>query len=489
MTYNFKELFLNNHSPKQTMIKNLFWLAMTQGSRVFRLLIVIYAARLLGTAEYGLLSYALALLGMLSLFADIGISDLLTRDIAAQKDQRPDYFAAAFWLKILLIVLTGLAIFLIGPHLTRIEAVQPLIYLAILLMAFDNMRDLILAYLRGTERMELETLIVMIMNLAMAGFGLIILLWAPNAKNLLTVYVLSSAASLLAAAVISRKIFRGIFRNFKKALAMEILWNCWPIAVSIGFSAMFGLDIIMLGWWRTAPEIGWYSAGQRMVQILYVFPTLIMTAIFPALSAIIKNRDQYKEKLINETSMVLVFCFTLPVIAAGIVLSRPIFQLVFGEQYLPGVPAFQVLLINLGFIFPGMILNSLVLAHNQQKKIMKYAVGASLANIILCIVLIPKFGIVGAALAALAAQALNYSLILHEIKKISHFETLPKLKKVAFASVAAGLLSFGLNQAGTPVLATLIVAAGAYAGILFLLKEAILSESIQTFRSFNHDDL
>ena len=208
MITRFKELLLQNRSAKQTIAKNIFWLSASQGSRILRMLILIYAARVLGTTEYGLFSYILSLLSILSLFSDIGIGPLLSREIAGHKDKeiQNQYFATSFWLRILCISITSLGIIIIAPHISKIESAKPLINIAVFFVIFDNIREIIFAYIRGLAKMELETLIVTIMNITMALAGFFVLMWQPSAKGLLLIYIISSAASLSTGIIIVRKI-------------------------------------------------------------------------------------------------------------------------------------------------------------------------------------------------------------------------------------------------------------------------------------------
>ena len=241
---------------------------------------------------------------------------------------------------------------------------------------------------------------------------------------------------------------------------------------------MTNIDIVMLGWWRTPAEIGLYSAGQKIIQVLYTLPGLLAAGIFPTLSAIIKDNNPQKEKALIEKSMTMVFFFTLPVMIGGIILSQPIFKFIYGTQYLPGVPIFRILLLNLFFNFPGIIIFSLVLAHNQQNKMVKYVVTASLTNIILNILFIPIWGIIGSAIATLIAQTINVRLTWREIKKVSHFNTLLHLKKMALSAIVMGIFSFIMNEFGIQVIANVALSALIYLGFLFILKEKMIREFI-----------
>ncbi|MBI4050167.1 MAG: flippase [Candidatus Doudnabacteria bacterium] len=405
------------------IVKNFFWLSLTQGSRILRLIAVIYAARLLGAPEYGRFAYILGLLSILALFADSGLSELLTRDIARHKDRQSEYFVASFWLKTLLIVLTAALIYALGPYVTKIEMVRPLLYLSILLMAFDNLRELLIGYLRGLQRMEIETAIIAAMNLAILLGVLLALPWQPRAQTLLIIYILGSGLAVLLAGMFSRKIFVGIFRDFRATLAREILKNSWPLAAVIGLGTLYGLDMVMLGWWRTAGEIGLYSAGQRIVQGLAIVPTLIATAIFPALSSAVQNNEQEKARAINKKALAIVSLFTVLAVAGGIIFRQPIIRLFFGPEYAPAATSFAILLASALLTFPGALLVNIILAHNEQRRVVKYAVAGTGINLILNFLLIPPLGIAGAATATAIALAVNYALVWRAanqiIKKVS----------------------------------------------------------------------
>ncbi len=487
MTEKFKNIFLANNNPTQTIFKNIFWLSVSQISRLLRVGTLLYAARALGTSEYGVFAYILSIVGIFSIFSDMGVNGLLVRDTANHPERRREYFATSFWIKISLVALTCLLLFICAPHFIKIEAALYLIPIAGLLIIFDAVRDFIVAYIRGLEKMEGETLIVTVLNVVLAILGFTILVLYPSAEALLIVYTASSAVATLVSIVLARKQIFQIRNSFQKNIAQEIFKNGWPIALAGAFGLlMLNVDIIMLGLWRSASEIGLYAAGQKIVQVLYSVPALISIAIFPTTAAIIKTGDMEKEKVLNEKSMSAIFLFVIPLVVGGILLGKPIFSFVFGPEYIEGAVAFSLLLVNIFFIFPGVIIANLVLAHNQQGKMFKYVIAAALVNILLNIILIPKIGIVGAALATLVAQAINYGFTWYQIRKVSPFALFAHLQKAVIAVIFMGTASYLLNSLGFHVLGTIAVSATVYIGSLFILKEKTLSDLGGMVRQFRN---
>ncbi|MBI2514584.1 flippase [Candidatus Wolfebacteria bacterium] len=487
MLSRLKSFLFENKGTRQTVTKNVFWLSVSHiGSRLIRAIIIIYAARVLGAAEYGVFSYVLSFAGFFTVFADIGVNSLLTRDVASHPGERARHFAASFWIKAALLALTTLLIIFVAPKLTNIKEAAVLIPLVAFLTLFDNIREFVLSYFRGLQKMEWEAFIVTIMNVAIVIAGFIILYFFKTAKALLLSYFASVGLAALLSIFILRSQFAGIFRYFDKKLIWRTFTFCWPIAFSgtLGFF-MLNTDLVMLGWWRTPAEIGYYSASQRIVQIFYILPSLLASAIFPTLSRFVGQGEKEKAKILNEKSFTLAFLVGIPLILGSIILGKPIIELVFGKEYLAGVLSFQILITTLFFIFPGALLGNLVLAHNKQRRAVNYQLIGATGNIVFNWFLIPSYGMAGSAVATLIAQALNIGLTWNFLLKIDSFYILPHLKKIIAAAALMGISSFLFSQAGLNIIINIITSVIIYFGLLFLLKEKVLKEIKLLFNNLN----
>ena len=473
----FKNIFLQNRDLKQKMFKNIFWLSVSQISRFLRTITLLYSARILGAEEYGAFSYILGVVGIFSIFSDLGINALITRDAAGDKFRQREYFATGFWIKTLLAVFTSVMFWLFAPYVVKVPYASQFILLGAFLMLFDNLRDFLIAYLRGMEKMEKETLIVTILNVTLAISGFLILMSKPTAKDFFFIYTLSSLIATLFATIITRNEIRYALINFKKSMVLEIFKNGWPIAVAGIFGLiMSNIDIFILGIYHKTNEIGLYSAGQKIIQVLYLLPTLLASGVFPGLAYIIKQKNLDQEKNLNEKSIGAVLLFTIPLVVGGIILADPIFKLLFGHEYTGGIYAFMVLLVSTLIIFPGIMITNLVLAHNEQRALLKFTISASILNVVLGIILIPKHGIMGAAVASFFAQIINYVFAWHKMKKVGSFEILPRMKKVVVASIFMGVVTMMMQIIGLHVLINVFISVIIYFSILFILKEELLRE-------------
>ena len=86
------------------------------------------------------------------------------------------------------------------------------------------------------------------------------------------------------------------------------------------------------------------------------------------------------------------------------ILSPQIIKILYGNQYLPAVPALQILIWNVVLIYIGFIYSVALKAANKQRVVMYAVAGGGLFSIILNFILIPKFGLDGAAIATVISQ-------------------------------------------------------------------------------------
>lgn len=240
-----------------------------------------------------------------------------------------------------------------------------------LLVIFDNFREFCIAFFRAKEKMELEAVINTSMNIIITIIGLIVIYFSQTAEAITFSYVGSAGAGFLAAVFILREEFTKIISNFDRNLIRPLIKLAWPIAVSGLLGAfMMNVDIIMLGWLRSAQEIGFYSAGQKIVQLFYTLPAIIATALFPVLSRAVGNKEYQKATLIMEKGMATVFAIALPLTIGGIILGKPIINFLYGQEYLPSVLTLQILLITILVIFPQMLLSNLCLPTINKKNLL-----------------------------------------------------------------------------------------------------------------------
>jgi O-antigen/teichoic acid export membrane protein len=468
-------ILFKNISTGQTIIKNSFWLTLSEVlSRLIKIVLIIYAARILGTSGYGVFSYVLSTTGLITVTADIGITTFLTRQISRERKVNAAYIATAFAMKLVFVVIGALILIIAVPLITKIEGVVALIPFMILLVLFDCIRDIVLAIVRGREIMQSEAGIYIFTNAVIVALGLFAIFYFRSSASLIIAYTIGNFIGSSVAFLLYKKYFVNIWRYFNRGLIKQIFVESWPYALlSLLGVIMMNTDIIMLGSLGEASDVGLYSAAYKPVDIMYVIPGIFVSALLPAMSRMVKEQNK---KLRNtlEKSISTMFLMGLPIVAGGIILSQNIINFLFGSQYIEAVLTFKILLLTVLIVFPGLVISHTIFAYNKQKSFIGFLLFGVIANILLNAIFIPKYGIVGSAIATVCALFIANSFVWAKMKKISYFVILPHIKKILLATAVMSLITAVAQSSGFNMFINIILSAALYFLILKTMKEPLL---------------
>ncbi|OGI95633.1 hypothetical protein A2917_03730 [Candidatus Nomurabacteria bacterium RIFCSPLOWO2_01_FULL_42_17] len=471
-----KFLFVNTNT-KQTIVKNAFWLFTGEAAgRLIKLGLIVYAARELGAGGWGIFAYALSIASLLMIFSDIGIENLVAREISQRKDDHKMFISAAFLLKSIVLTISIALVIFISPYISNITEARGLFLTIAVIFFFDVIRNMGFAINRVMEKMEREMLTKVIMNFVILGLGIALININPSPLSLAIAYATGSVAgALLILFFIRKSIVEFITKTNTEAIKL-VLKTALPFAlIALVGSIMANTDIFMLGIWKAPEDIGLYAAAQRFFSFIVIIPSMIATASFP-LMARLANKDNEKFKITLEKILAIFMLIGMPTAFGGLILANQIIPLVFGQAYLGAIPVFQILMIMLLVSFPLLVLINSIFVYNQQKKLVMANIFGVVMNVILNFFLIPKFGITGAAAATLASTAMITLIMWKKMKKINNFEIIPRLKKTFVATIIMVFFIFTLKYFGAHVVLNIIISSIIYFSTLLLLRESTFKE-------------
>ncbi len=470
-----KAFFFKNTSNKQIIAKNAFWLFASEAtSRILKVVLVIYAVRMLGARDWGVFSYALSLGSLLMICSDIGLSGLITREIIQRKEGFSSFIATAFALKSALVVLSTTIVVLCGPLVSHIPEAQSILPLIALTLFFDATRDFILYINTAFEKMERDMLVKSMMSITTVIVGVVLLHINAVPRSVAIGYMVGSGiGSILALWSIGRDIRTVLGKVDPKLLRTVIVTTLPFAAISLINTVMANTDIYLLGIWRDATEIGLYSSAQRIYQLILMIPVIISTAAFPLLSRLAStNNEQFAVVLGKITASM--FMIGLPVSVGGIILAPELIGLIFGPGFEHAVPILQVLLVMLLAAFPLVLFSNSVFAYNGQGRLaLIYSLGL-VGNALLNILLIPLFGALGSAIATLVSTSIITGLVWKRLYTMTAFHVCTRLGRSCIALIfMIGTLVIGDTL---PLVVHILLAAGVYIGILVVLREPLVGE-------------
>lgn len=475
-----KNLLFRNTTTRQTVAKNTFWLTVSDiGGRLLRAIVIIYAARVLGTAGWGIFSYVLSLTALLTVFSDIGIGPIIVREGARLKEkpeERKQMLSAAFLIRIVLVAGGIFLIFLAAPHLVADPSVKKLLPFAVFIFALDAIRNFGFSLIRALEKMEVEAALYLLTNAAIVAFGFFFLILNAHVISFAAAYTLGVGVGTIATVYTLRAEFKNVFARFPLRLVKYILAAGWPLALSgILGGLMIDTDVLIIGWFRSAEDVGLYSAAQRIVQLLYAIPAILVASLLPTFSRL-AGKDDAKFKRGLESALWLAYMVAIPLAVGGVLLGKEIIGFTFGAEYAGASLSFQILITTLLVNFSAVILSSVLFTYDKQKRLISYMAIGGVSNIALDLVLIPAYGIAGSAAATFMAQLAGNAYLWFAVRPIVQPSVIPRLKKILAASALMGIAAFALNSLGLHVLFSIGISAVAYFGILHILREPLAQE-------------
>ena len=462
------------------IVKNTLWLTGGEVTgRLIRAVLVIYAARTLGASDWGTFSYVLSLAALFTLFADAGLGAVLTRELVKYPAQQAQYFSTSFFIKLFFLLIAFLAVIFLTPIFTKIDLSQNLIILAAFLVAFDSLRIFSFSITRALEKMHLEAIVNIITQITIVGLGLWALMTISTIESLALAYAVGSGIGLIAAIFVIRDWIKKITSNFNKLLVKKIIYTAWPFAL-LGMltGIILNTDIIMLGWLRDAKDIGFYSVAQKIILVLYTLPALIATSSFPAFTRLAgKDKKAFSDLIVK--SLKAIFMLSLPLTIGGVIVGFDLIDLIFGSTYHASVTTFQILLFSLVINFPIAIIGNALFAYNKQNEFIKYSTLAAGSNIAFNFLLIPIWGIEGAAISTIFTQLISNTFIWFKMKQVNDFKLGNRLNKILLATIIMGVLVWLMQLLNIAVWLIIPIAILIYLITLRLLKESALQSLLE----------
>lgn len=473
-----KQFLFHNTSTKQTVVKNTFWLFTSEAiGRLLKIFLVIYAVRILGANGWGIFAYAMSLGSIMMIFSDIGIGNLITRELSRKNENYKLFVSNSSLIKILFSSISALLVIFFCPFISNIPEARGIFSIIALILFFDALRDLGISINRASEKMEKEMTVKFLMNITVIIIGIILLQINPKPESIAISYAIGSILGSFIILLIIKDNLKEIISKIDKNIIKEILKITLPFAV-IGLIAniIANTDIFMLGIWKDSTEIGLYSSVQRIQQFTILIPTMIATAVLPIMSKY-ANKDNIKFKEITEKAILTIMLVGIPIAIGGFLLADQIVPLLFGLEYLGAIPILKILILVLIFSFPFTLLVNAIFVYNKQKKlIISYSLGL-FTNIIFNIILIPKLGAVGASFSSLISTIIMTIISWYQMKKINNFKIKSKLKKIIFSTILMTILIIILKKIGVNVIINIIISSIFYFYMLFIFKEQLLKES------------
>ncbi len=373
---------------------------MEQATRITAgLFVAIYVARYLGPNQFGVYNYSLAFVAIFGSVAKLGLDSILVRDLVDHPEQRDVYLGTAFWLK-LAAALFALTLVTITAQFSGNNTTTNLYIFIIACGLIFQAFEVVNFYFQS----KLLSKHVTVAKFIQLGLSSALKLYLVFIESDLFWFVLVSlidqiSLGLALAHAYSRQGIGNFFGSFSLTTAKAMLRNSWALMLSsIAVTIYIRIDQIMIKEMLGDREVGLYSAATRLTEALYFVPVTLTASLFPAIVNAKKESQVLFGKIVQRLCTVLVWLAI--VIALSLTfLSDPIVGLLYGLNYTQSSSVLAIHAWGLVFVSLGVVTEYYFITENYTKKSLPRTVLGAISNILLNLVMIPRFGIHGAAMA------------------------------------------------------------------------------------------
>lgn len=458
----------------QNIAQNTTWLTLAYiFQKIFAFIYFTIIARLLGANDIGQYVFAISLTTILSVFIDFGLSSVLIRESAKFKEKANDYLNNIISIKILLSIIILLAAVIIINLLNKPAITVIMVYLAGLVMIFDSFTLSFSAILRAWQNLKYESINIAISQVIIVIAGVsAVLLKLPLYFLILALLGGSIFQCCYTFIILKIKLKFKIKPRFNRPILKILLKIALPFALAGIFTRVYSyVDQVLLSILIGDQSLGWYSVAYKITYALQFIPAAFAAAIFPALSYYYICE---KEKLqqIFEKSMHFLIIFSLPIAFGTASLADKIIIFLYTREYEPSILTLQVFIFAVIAIFLSYPVGSILNACNKQA-INTLNLGLTMVlNIILNVILIPKYQHLGAAIAALTSLSFMFIINLAwvpKIIKLNYKFFAAKIAKALTASIIMAIIIIYLKET-VHFIFLIILGALLYSGIMYLIK-------------------
>jgi PST family polysaccharide transporter len=396
--------FVNTDSKK--IIKNIGWLFF---DRVFRmgisLLVGAWVARYLGPSQFGTFNYLLATIGIFSPFATAGIESMIVKELVEKPERIGSIMSTAFTIRFL----AGLISFLVcvGIFFFLKHGEADIFYVGCVLALTLLAQALVGTELYFQSQVASKTAVIAqsVAYILMNACKVVLILMGAGLLSFAVVTTLEMAlGGIFMTIAYKRTTKQSVTFKLDPVLTKYLVTKGWPMMFA-GFMIMIymRIDQIMLGEMVNDYEVGTYSAALKLSEIWYIIPTIICNSFFPSIIEAKKLGEEVYFKKIQKLFEVL-FVISFGIAAFVALTSNIIIGVLYGNQFKDAAAILAIHIWTSVFVFLGVASNNFFIIENLQiKTLTRTALGAVL-NIVLNLILIPKFLAVGAAIATLISQ-------------------------------------------------------------------------------------
>ena len=403
----------------QTIAKNTGVLGISQViTSLLGFILLIYIARYLGEVGFGKYSFAVSFTALFIIFADLGISNLIIRELARNKELTNEYLTNVSLIKLLLSFLAFGFIALTINLMDYPRDTTYAVYLFGVYMILTSFAQTFRSIFQAFERMEYDAavmviekiiLFILVLFVLFSGYGLIELAYAYMFAGIVAV---TMSFSIVLTKIAKPK------STIDFSLGKTLIIGSIPFGLNALFGVLFfRIDTVMLSILKDDAAVGIYSAAYiPLLALTSIIGYMVLSPIYPVMSRyFISSKDSLRTLTVLSAKYMAIIGF--PIAIGCFILANRFIALFYAGQYTASIIAFQIIALHIPIRLINGVIGRLLPSINRQSQ---YTIGfglSALCNIILNAAMIPYFSYIGASIATILSEVFLYFILIYFINK------------------------------------------------------------------------
>jgi len=398
-----------------------------------------FVTRYLGKEGFGDYSTVLAFFAFFSALADLGLYAISTREISRPESNEIEILGNVFTIRLV----ASLLVLAISPLLIAFFPYSAGVKAGIMIAAFAYLFSSSYSVLIGLFQKRLAMDRVAIAEFVGKIVQLAVVIVAVRQNWGFLAVVNSLFLNMLVSFLIVyfwAKRFVVFKLRFDWLIWKRFFRESYPVGISAIITfAYFKFDTILLSILKSNADVGIYNAAYKVLENISFFPAMFVGLVMPIMSRYIFHERKKFEKIADNTFKVFLI-LAVPLVIGTVFLSKNIIYLIGGAGFQESVFVLQALSFAMAFIFFGNFFTNVIIAGNQQRKLIAILFFCAVLNITLNLILIPKYSYKGAALTSSLTEFL--------VAAISALACWRLLKYIPSFEKVISILAAGLAMAG-----------------------------------------
>lgn len=385
-------------------LKNTSWMMFSNiYSMVLSLVVGALSARFLGPSNYGLLNYGSSIISFFTTVSRLGMDSVIVAEMVRNPEKENTYLGTALTMRLIASVLSFFGVWgivlVLEPGNVLLQTVTVLQAIAIIFQSTEVLNFWFNAHLE----MKYVTITKVIALTLIAAWRISLLAKEASVEW----FAMSASIQALVCGICIAAFFikkKGMHLKIDFSEGKRIFNSSYHFIINgLAVTLYTQIDRIMLGKFVNEEAVGFYAAASTIAVMWEFVPTAIVDSANPLLIGLYKKdikkfEEKFQILLLGIT--VLGMCVSL----AFTVFGKLAIFILYGEEYYAAVPVLAILIWSTAFAMIGTARAIWIISAGKNKYTKYYTMIGAVMNAVLNALIIPKFGIVGAACTTLFSQ-------------------------------------------------------------------------------------